>query len=67
MSVLNEQFITDEKGKRTGVILPIEDYKKVLEDLEELECIRAYDRAKVSGDEVLPFDQAIKEIKADRK
>ena len=67
MRVLNEKFITDEKGKRTGVILPIDDYRKILGDLEELESIRAYDAAKASGDEAISFDHAIKEIEVDRK
>jgi predicted RNase H-like HicB family nuclease len=30
--------------------------------LEEMESIRAYDKAKASGDEVIPFEQAPQEI-----
>jgi len=33
----NEQYIIDEKGNPTAVILPIEDYKKILAILEEVE------------------------------
>jgi len=33
-----------------------------LEDLEEIESIRAYDAAKESGDEAIPFEQALREI-----
>jgi PHD/YefM family antitoxin component YafN of YafNO toxin-antitoxin module len=36
-SMVNEQYIVDEKGKPTAVILPIEDYKKILSLLEEVE------------------------------
>ena len=32
-----EQFVVDEKGNATAVILPIESYKKILAMLEELE------------------------------
>jgi mRNA interferase RelE/StbE len=53
--VLKERFIVDENGKRIGVLLDIEDYHRLLEELEELEAIRAYDAAKASGDEVLPL------------
>jgi PHD/YefM family antitoxin component YafN of YafNO toxin-antitoxin module len=56
------QFITDEKNNKVAVILPIEEYKRICEELEELEAIRAYDAAKASEDEVIPFEQAIKEI-----
>jgi PHD/YefM family antitoxin component YafN of YafNO toxin-antitoxin module len=33
----NEQYIVDEKGNPTAVILPIEDYKNILAVLQELE------------------------------
>jgi hypothetical protein len=61
-----ERFIVDEKGQRIGVLLDIEYYQKLLEELEELEAIRAYDAAKSSGDEVLPLEQALAEIEKDR-
>jgi len=65
--VLKERFIVDENGKRIGVLLDIEDYHRLLEELDELEAIRAYDAAKASGDEVLPLEQALAEIEKDRQ
>jgi hypothetical protein len=65
--VLKEHFIVDENGKRIGVLLDIEDYHRLLEELEELEALRAYDAAKASGDEVLPLEQALEEIEKDRQ
>ena len=65
--VSKERFIVDENGKRIGVLLDIEDYHRLLEALEELEAIRAYDAAKASGDEVLPLEQALAEIEKDRQ
>jgi hypothetical protein len=56
----------DENGQRIGVLLDIEDYQRLLEELEELEAIRAYDAAKASGDEVLPLEQALADIEKDR-
>jgi hypothetical protein len=47
--------------------LDIEAYQRLLEELEELEAIRAYDAAKASGDEVLPLEQALAEIEQDRR
>jgi hypothetical protein len=38
-----------------------------IEELEELEAIRAYDAAKASGDQAIPFEQAIAEVEAERK
>ena len=37
----------------------MKDYRRLLEQLEELESIRAYDAAKAAGDEVVPFERAI--------
>jgi hypothetical protein len=62
MISFNEKYVVNEKGERVGVLLDIDDYHKILEGLEELESIRAYDVAKASGDEAIPFEQAIEEI-----
>lgn len=67
MITLKEQYIIDESGNRVSVVLDISDYRKLLEELEELESIRAYDAAKASGDEIIPFKQAVAEIERDRR
>ena len=59
---MKTQYITDTTGKKMGVILPIRDYEKIMEGLEELEDIKAYDRAKTRKSEPIPFEQALKEI-----
>jgi hypothetical protein len=58
----NEKYIVDEKGKAVSVIINIKSYRKLIAELEELEAIRAYDAAKDSCDDVIPFEQAIREI-----
>jgi hypothetical protein len=67
MSVAKEQFVVDESGNRTAVLLDIERYFELLEAREELESIRAFDEAKASGDEAIPFSQAITEIESARE
>jgi len=59
---IKERYVVDENGSRVGVLLDVDDYRRLLEELEELESIRAYDAAKRSGDEVIPFEQAVAEI-----
>jgi PHD/YefM family antitoxin component YafN of YafNO toxin-antitoxin module len=66
MITLHEHFVIDENGKRTAILLEIEEYNKLLEELEELESIRAFDSAKSSGDEAVPFEQAVAEIEKQR-
>lgn len=67
MPTTKERFVVDERGNRTGVLLDIADYQRLLSELEELESIRAYDRAKASSDESVPFEQAIREIERERQ
>ncbi|HNW51166.1 MAG TPA: hypothetical protein PKH79_08795 [Prolixibacteraceae bacterium] len=59
---MKTQFITDVDGRKVSVILPVRDYERILEELEELEDIRTYDRAKARKSEPIPFEQAVKEI-----
>jgi hypothetical protein len=61
------QFLTNEKGEKVAVVIGIEEYEKLLEELEDLEDIRAYDEAMASGETPIPFEQAIAEIKRSRK
>ena len=63
---MKTQFITDDKGKKLAVILPIEDYNEMIENLEELEDIKLYDKAKKDKDEALPIDEAFKLIEQER-
>ncbi|MCA1574951.1 MAG: hypothetical protein LC770_10530 [Acidobacteria bacterium] len=67
MNVAKEQFVVDESGNRTAVLLDVERYVELLEAQEELESIRAYDEAKSSGDEAIPFSQAVKGIESARE
>jgi PHD/YefM family antitoxin component YafN of YafNO toxin-antitoxin module len=61
-----EQYVIDKDGTRTAVLIDVEYYQKLLDALEELESIRAYDAAKESGDEIIPFEQAVNEIESQR-
>jgi hypothetical protein len=64
MTLLNENFVTDSKGKKIAVLLPIKDYNKILEELEELEDIKAYDKAMNRKQKFIPLKQAVKKNEA---
>jgi len=66
MRPTKERYMVDEKRNRIGVFLEMDEYRQLLEALEELESIRAYDAAKASGDEAVPFTQAIAKVDRDR-
>ncbi|MBD2289085.1 hypothetical protein H6F92_09830 [Microcystis wesenbergii FACHB-1317] len=63
---LKQKYITDEQGNQIGILLDIEEYRKLLEDSEELNAIRAYDLA-ILEEEEIPFEEAIAEIENSRQ
>ena len=64
MSANKEQSVIDESGNKTAVLMEVDRYAELIEAQEELESIRAYDDAKASNDEPIPFAQAVKEIES---
>ena len=67
MLTVHPQYITDDTGKKISVVLPIKDFKAIMEELEELEDINLYDEAKASGEPSIPIDKAFEMIEANRK
>jgi PHD/YefM family antitoxin component YafN of YafNO toxin-antitoxin module len=67
---MGARYIVDENGKRVSVILPIQEYERLIEILEDLEDARAYNEARAElergDDEVIPWEQARKEIEEER-
>jgi len=64
---VNPQYITDNTGRKISVILPMRDFKTIMEKLEELEDVRLYDDAKKSNEPSIPIDRAFEIIEAKRK
>lgn len=62
MTSLNEQYIVDAEGKPVAVILDIQVFRQLLEALEELEDIQAYDTAKASNELPIPLEQALETL-----
>ena len=67
MTYLRENFVVDAKGNRVGVFLPIKDYNKLIEELEERADIKAYDKPVSRKQEFIPLNQALKQIETSRK
>ena len=47
---------TTKRGEQITVVLSVKEYKKLMEDLDELASIRAYDTAKNSKETPVPFE-----------
>ena len=54
------QYLTDERGDRTAVVLPIGDYEKLLEDLDDLAVA-----AERRDDPVIPHEEFLAELNRD--
>jgi PHD/YefM family antitoxin component YafN of YafNO toxin-antitoxin module len=61
-----EKYVTDDQGNRIAVLLEVEEYRRLLDALEDLESIRAYDAAVAVREDAIPFDKAVEELKRDR-
>lgn len=59
---IDEQIVVDKKGKTVAVQIPVQQYKKMLEVMEELEDIRAYKKAKKAKSEWITFEDAFAAI-----
>ena len=57
----NAKFIKNKKGQKVSVVLDIKEYEKLMEDLEELDAIRAYDAAKASDETPIPYEQVLRD------
>ncbi len=59
-TALHPKFVTDSAGHQTAVILPIEEYNGLLEDLDDLAVV-----AERAGEPTLSHEQVVKELKSD--
>jgi len=66
MTEAKEKFVTDGQGNCVAVLLELDEYRRLLDALEELESIRAYDTAVAVREDTVPFDKAVEELKRDR-
>lgn len=64
---MKPQFIIDDKGNRTAVILPITEYNRMLDELDEQDTIRMYTEAKAEKLTFRPLNEAIADIDAKRQ
>lgn len=57
---INPQFITNQSGKKTAVLLPIAEFEQLLEDLDDLAKI-----AERRDEEIVSHADLITELKTD--
>ena len=65
MLKVHPEYKVDEKKHQRMVLLPEGEWKQVVEELEELDDIRIYDKALSEKSKAVPFEQAVREIQED--
>ena len=59
---VHPQYVVDENQQRKAVLLPLAEWQRIVEELEELDDIRAYDEAKAGPQDAVSLEQATREI-----
>lgn len=62
----HEEYLVDQAGNRKAVVLPLAEWLRIKEELEELDDIRAYDEAKRHPSEPLLFEQAMADLREEK-
>ncbi len=57
---LHPKFVIDATGQQTAVILPIEEFNALLEDLDDLAAV-----AERSSEQTIPHAQVVRELTKD--
>ena len=57
MLQIKEQYIINDKGQPTSVIITKKNYDRLVEHIEELEDVAAYDKAKHERSKAVPWDK----------
>ena len=60
MTKFREQYVIDEKGRKTAVIIPVEEYEELLEDIHDLAII-----AERRDEPTITFEELKKKLKKD--
>ena len=60
MGKLREQYIVDENGKKTAVVIPVKEYRRLLEDLHDLAVV-----AERRPEATISLDELKRRLRAD--
>ena len=58
------RFVVDSEGQKKAVLLDYEHWRELLARLEDFADLQEIDRARRSGEEAIPWEQAKEELRA---
>ena len=63
MKSLTAEFLVNRAGRKTAAVVPMALWKQMVSAMEELEDIRAYDRAKKRATDSIPLEEALAQLR----
>ena len=67
MVTVHPQYVVDENQHRQAVLIPLAVWERIIDDLDELDDIRAYDEAKSGPQDAVPLELALREVEEGRE
>lgn len=61
LTLVKPQYITNENGERISVVLPVDEYERMIQELEDMDDIRLYDKVKGANESSMSFDDYLKQ------
>ena len=61
LTLVKPQYIIDENGEKVSVILPIIEYERIIEELEDIGDVKLFDEAKADREPSMPFDDYVRQ------
>ncbi|MBN1525689.1 MAG: hypothetical protein JW904_14515 [Spirochaetales bacterium] len=58
---MSVQFMIDDKGRKTGVVLPIDEYEELIERAEDAEALSMLKKMRKKPVEARNFDDFVKD------
>jgi len=62
MVTVHPEYVVDEQQQRKAVLLTVAEWESIVDELENLDDIRAFDTAKSGPQDTVPFERAVREI-----
>ncbi|MDN3582946.1 hypothetical protein [Mucilaginibacter flavus] len=64
LTLVKPQYITNEDGEKVSVIIPVSEYERMIEELEDIDDVRLFDEAKKNNEPSMSFDDYVKQRRA---
>jgi hypothetical protein len=60
---MTTKFLTDNRGKKTGVLLNMKEYKTLFEAYQDLQEIKIFDQVKANDEEIISWEDVKSDLK----